>query len=183
MFEFGVIDNLSSSKSVEIMAGYLRGATGDFIITKTAEARYKATINIKLLGVQYIVNFDDKCISVDYAPEKKINYLDYKGSESAITSATLTQGESVWSVELATASGASVVLNAPKGFFNSGDGGRGFSQSKDFTVEYNGVVYSKANGYSGTMISSYDEATQSLALDFFNNSDVKFNYTGLVTIK
>ena len=70
-----------------------------------------------------------------------------------------------------------------KSFFNSGDGGRGFSQSKDFTVEYKGVVYSKANGYSGTMISAYDETTQNLVLDFFNNSEVKFNYTGVVTKK
>ena len=183
MFEFGVIDNFYSSKSAEIMAGYLRGATGDFTITKTAEARYKASINIKLLGVQYIVNFDDKCISVDYAPEKKINYFEYKGAESAITSATLTQGEEVWSAEFATSSGKSVVLNAPKEFFNCGENGRGFSQSKEFTVEYDGRVYSKANGDSGTIASTYDEATHSLALDFFNNSDVKFNYTGQVTIK
>lgn len=183
MFEFGVIDNVSSSKSVEIMAGYLRGATGEFTITKTAEAKYRASINIKLLGVDYMVEFEDKCLSVDYAPEKKTNYFDYKGSESAIIAATLTQGNEVWSVEFATSSGESVVLNAPKGFFNSGDGGRGFSQSKEFTVEYNGTVYSKANGYSGTIISSYDEVTQSLELDFFNNSDVKFSYIGVVTIK
>ena len=89
----------------------------------------------------------------------------------------------MWSVEIATSSGKSVVLNAPKEFFNSGDGGRGFSQSAGFTVEYNGVVYSKANGHSGTMISSYDETKQHLEIDFFNNSDVKFNYTGAVTIK
>lgn len=165
------------------MAGYLRGATGDFTITKAANARYSVSINIKLLGVQYVVEFEGQCISVDYAPEKKTNYFDYKGSESAIISATLTQGDEVWSVEFATSSGESVVLNAPKGFFNSGDGGRGFSQSKEFTVEYNGTVYSKANGYSGTIISGYDEATQSLELDFFNNSDVKFSYTGVVTIK
>ena len=76
-----------------------------------------------------------------------------------------------------------MVLNAPKEFFNSGDGGRGFSQSADFTVEYDGTVYSKANGYSGTIISTYDEATHNLALDFFNNSDVKFNYTGVVEVK
>ena len=183
MFEFGVIDNLSSSKSVEIMAGYLRGATGEFTITKTAEAKYRASINIKLLGVDYMVEFEDKCMSVDYAPEKKTNFFDYKGVESSITSATLTLGEEVWSVEFAISNGESVVLNAPKSFFNSGDGGRGFSQSKDFTVEYKGVVYSKANGYSGTMISAYDETTQNLVLDFFNNSEVKFNYTGVVTIK
>ncbi len=182
-FEFGVIDNVSSSKTVEIMAGYLRGATGNFTISKTAEATYTASINIKLLGVQYVVEFDDECISVDYAPEKKTNFFDFKGTEYLITSATLTKGESVWSAEFATSSGKSVVLNAPQGFFNSGDGGRGFSQSKDFTVEYNGVVYSKAKGYSGTMISTYDEAIQSLALDFFNNSDVKFNYTGVVEVK
>ena len=183
MFEFGVIDNLSSSKSVEIMAGYLRGATGEFTITKTAEAKYRASINIKLLGVEYVVEFEDKCMSVDYAPEKKTNFFDYKGAESAITSATLTLGEEVWSVEFALSNSKSVVLNAPMSFFNSGDGGRGFSQSKDFTVEYKGVVYSKANGYSGTMISAYDETTQNLVLDFFNNSEVKFNYTGVVTKK
>ena len=75
------------------------------------------------------------------------------------------------------------MLNAPKEFFNCGENGRGFSQSKEFTVEYDGRVYSKANGDSGTIASTYDEATHSLALDFFNNSDVKFNYTGQVTIK
>lgn len=183
MFEFGVIDNFSSSKSVEIMAGYLRGATGDFTIAKTADATYDVSINVKLLGVQYVVKFAGKSLSVDYAPEKKINYFDYKGAEYAVTSALLTQGESVWSLELANESGKSVVLNAPKEFFNSGDGGRGFSQSAEFTVEYNGVVYSKANGYSGTIISTFDTATNNLALDFFNNSEVKFNYTGVVEVK
>ena len=183
MFEFGVIDNLSSSKSVEIMAGYLRGATGDFTIAKTADATYDVSINVKLLGVQYLVKFAGKSLSVDYAPEKKINYFDYKGAEYAVTSALLTRGESVWSLELANESGKSVVLNAPKEFFNSGDGGRGFSQSAGFTIEYNGVVYSKANGYSGTIISTFDTATNNLALDFFNNSEVKFNYTGVVEVK
>ena len=183
MFEFGVIDNLSSSKSVEIMAGYLRGATGDFTIAKTADATYDVSINVKLLGVQYVVKFAGKSLSVDYAPEKKINYFDYKGAEYAVTSALLTQGESVWSLELANESGKSVVLNAPKEFFNSGDGGRGFSQSAEFTVEYDGMVYSKANGFSGTIISTFDTATNNLALDFFNNSEVKFNYTGVVEVK
>ena len=182
-FEFGVIDNVSSSKTIEIMAGYLRGGSGDFTIAKTADATYAASINIKLLGVQYVVEFEGECISVDYAPAKKINFFDFKGTEYAVTSATLTKGESVWSVELANESGNSVVLNAPQEFFNTGDGGRGFSQSKDFTVEYNGTVYSKANGYSGTIISTYDDATNNLMLDFFNNSDVKFNYTGVVEVK
>ena len=183
MFEFGVIDNVSSSKSVEIMAGYLRNATGEFTISKSETGIYKADINIKIQGVTYVVSFDGECISVDYAPEKKINYFTYKGVEYDALSAVLTKGESVWSIEVATSSGKSVVLNAPKEFFNSGDGGRGFSQSKDFTVEYDGVVYSKANDYSGTIISAYDEAAQSIALEFFNNSDVKFNYTGVVEIK
>ena len=183
MFEFGVIDNVTSSKSIEIMAGYLRGATGEFTISKSATGIYKADINIKVQGVTYVVSFDDKSISVDYAPEKKVNYFTYKGVEYEALSAVLTKGDAVWSIEVATSSGKSVVLNAPKEFFNSGDDGRGFSQSKEFTVEYDGVVYSKANGYSGTIISAYDEAAQSIALEFFNNSDVKFNYTGVVEVK
>ena len=182
-FEFGVIDNNQSSKTVEIMAGYLRGATGDFTISKTADATYTASINIKLLGVQYVVEFEGECITVDYAPEKKINFFDYKGSECETLSAVLTKGDVVWSIKVALSNGKSVVLNAPKEFFNSGDGGRGFSQSKDFTVEYDGTIYSKANDYSGTIISAYDEAAQSIALEFFNNSDVKFNYTGIVEVK
>ena len=102
MFEFGVIDNLSSSKSVEIMAGYLRGATGDFTIAKTADATYDVSINVKLLGVQYVVNFDDKCISVDYAPEKKVNYFDFKGAEYTITSTSqmLNPNTGDWDWEL-----------------------------------------------------------------------------------
>ncbi|MBR6656167.1 MAG: hypothetical protein IKL20_06155 [Alistipes sp.] len=182
-FEFGVIDNVSDMKSTEIMAGFLRGATGEFTILKTAAATYKADINITIQGVTYTASFEDECISVDYAPEKPTNFFTYKGTDYTVLSATLTQGAEVWSVEIATSSGKNVVLNAPKAFFNSGDGGRGFSQSADFTVEYDGTVYSKANGYSGTIISAYDEATQHLALDFFNNSDVKFNYTGTVEVK
>lgn len=182
-FEFGVIDNVSDAKSIEIMAGYLRGATGEITISKTAAATYNANINITIQGVTYTASFDGECISVDYAPEKPTNFFTFKGTEYTVSSAVLTQGESVWSVEIATSSGKSVVLNAPKEFFNSGDGGRGFSQSTDFTVEYDGTVYSKANGYSGTIISTYDEATRNLALDFFNNSDVKFNYTGVVEVK
>ena len=182
-FEFGVIDNVSSSKTIEIMAGYLRGGSGNFTISKSDDGLYIANIAIKILGVQYVVEFEGECISVDYAPEKKINFFDYKGSEHQTLSATLTKGESVWSVEVALSNGKSVVLNAPQEFFNTGDGGRGFSQSKDFTVEYNGTVYSKANGHSGTIISAYDAATNNLALEFFNNSDVKFNYTGVVEVK
>ena len=182
-FEFGVIDNVSSSKTVEIMAGYLRGGSGNFTISKSDDGLYIANIAIKILGVQYVVEFEGECISVDYAPEKKINFFDYKGSECQTLSATLTKGESVWSVEVALSNGKSVVLNAPQEFFNTGDGGRGFSQSKDFTVEYNGTVYSKANGHSGTIISAYDAATNNLALEFFNNSEVKFNYTGVVEVK
>ena len=182
-FEFGVIDNTSSSKSIEIMAGYLRGATGEFSISKSATGTYTANIDIRVLGVTYTATFDGVCLSVDYAPEKPTNFFTFKGTEYTVSSAVLTQGESVWSVEIATSSGKSVVLNAPKAFFNSGDGGRGFSQSADFTVEYDGTVYSKANGYSGTIISTFDEATLNLSLDFFNNSEVKFNYTGVVEVK
>ena len=182
-FEFGVIDNVMSTNSTEIMAGFLRGATGEFTISKTAAATYKADINITIQGVIYRASFEGECISVDYAPEKPTNFFTYKGTDYTVLSATLTQGDEVWSVEVATSSGKNVVLNAPKAFFNSGDGGRGFSQSADFTVEYDGTVYSKANGYSGTIISAYDEATQHLVLDFFNNSDVKFNYTGTVEVR
>lgn len=177
MFEFGVIDNLSSSKTVEIMAGYLRGAKGSFRISKSADATYNATINIELLNVQYVVDFDGKCISVDYAPVKKINYLIHKGTEFAVSAATIEKGESVWLVTLENSSNESLVLSAPAHFF---DGGTfGFSQSADFTVTYGSKVYSKANGYNGTLEVSYSASSGDLMLHFFNNSELEFDFTGV----
>ena len=177
-FEFGVIDNLNDMKSVEIMEGYLRGATGSFRISKTADATYNATININLLDVQYVVDFDGECISVDYAPAKKMNYLIYKGAEYAISAATIEKGESVWVVTLENSSNENLVLSAPARFF---DGGIfGFSQSADFTVTYGSTIYSKANGYNGTLEVSYSASSGDLMLHFFNNSELEFDFTGVV---
>ena len=182
MFEFGVIDNMYSSKSVEIMAGYLRGATGDFTITKSAEARYTATINIELLGVQYVVRFDDECISVDYAPEAQSNYFIYNGNESVATDAVLTKGESVWSVEVSSSNGISAIVNAPQSFFEQG-GTYGFSQSQLFNVVCDGVTYSKANGDMGTVTLLYDGQNQTITIDFTNYDNLQFNYSGGVVVE
>lgn len=180
-FEFGVIDNVSSSKTIEIMAGYLRGATGEFTIAKTDAATYTANINITLLGVQYVVSFDGECVSVLDKPEIKTNYFNYKGTEYKISNAALANGSSVWFVYLDNSSNEPIVLCAPESFFTSG-GIFGFSQSADFTVSYGDRTYSKANGDNGTLEVSFDASNNEMSLHFFNNADIEFRFDGVAKL-
>lgn len=180
-FEFGIIDNINNMKSVEIMAGYLRGATGEFTIAKTGAATYTANINITLLGVQYVVSFNGECVSVLDKPEIKTNYFTYKGTEYKISDAALANGSSVWFVYLDNSSNEPIVLCAPESFFTSG-GIFGFSQSADFTVSYGDRTYSKANGDNGTLEVSFDASNNEMSLHFFNNADIEFRFDGVAKL-
>ena len=71
------------------------------------------------------------------------------------------------------------MATAPATFFDGN--ARGFSQSADLTVSYEGVTYSKANGYSGTFTALYDESGETLSLSFTNYDNLELSYAGSVT--
>ena len=132
--------------------------------------------------VAYKANFEGECTSEHKQQEVKTNYFIYNGTEYAATGATLTKGESVWSVEVVASNGMSVTLNAPQSFFVQG-GTYGFSQSQFFTVVCEGVTYSKANGSSGTVTLQYDDQNKAITIDFTNYGNLQFNYSGSVAVE
>lgn len=178
---FGMVDNLNYDNYVDIYGDDLQGATGDYTITKRGEGVYTANINITVNGVLYKVSFDGTCVSAFAEPEKKTNYLSYNGVEYEITAATLTEANSLYTFTFTNSSGKELVLTAPDSAF--GGDAYGFSQSKDFTVSYDGKLFSKANGNNGTMTAYYKVRSQELELDFTNYDKLNFNYIGAVTVK
>ena len=178
---FGMGDNTDYDNYVEIYGDDLQGATGYYAITKKGEGVYAADINITVNGVLYKVSFDGTCVSAFAEPEKKTNYLSYNGEEYEVSAATLTEANSLYTFTFTTSSGKDIVLTAPDIAF--GGDAYGFSQSADFTVSYDGKVFSKANGNNGTMTAYYKVMSQVLELDFTDYDQFNFNYTGAVTVK
>lgn len=177
---FGMVDLLNESNSVAIDADNLQGATGSYTISKTGDGAYSVEIAVMVNGLSYAVSFVGECVSVDLAPEVKSNYLLFDNKEYSISAATLTKGESVWSVEFVTSSGKSLLLTAPAKCFDGNT--YGFSQSADLTLSYDGVTYSKANGYSGSLTAEYNAANQNLTAEFSNYDNLQFSYAGSVTV-
>ena len=182
-FEFGVVDNVRDSKSFSVVYGFtdMSRVAGSFNIAKRGDGKYAVNIDLTVSNVAYKANYDGECISEHKEQEVKTNYFVYNGKEYATTGATLTKGESVWSVEVSAANGMSAVVNAPQSFFEKG-GAYGFSQSQLFTVVCEGVTYSKANGDSGTVTLQYDDQNRTLVIDFTNYDNLQFNYSGSVAV-
>jgi hypothetical protein len=178
---FGMIDLLDDSNCVEIYADDLQGATGYYTIRKMGEGTYTADIAITVNDVAYKVSYAGECLSVNLAPEVKSNYLLCDGQEYALSSASLTKGDSVWSVEFTVSNGKNLVLTAPASFFDGST--YGFSQSANFTLTYDGVTYSKANGYSGSLTARFDAAGKILTAEFSNYDNLQFSYTGSVDVE
>ena len=182
-FEFGVVDNVRNSKSFSIVYGFsdMSDVEGSFNIAKMGAEEYAININLSIADVAYKATFEGECTSEHLEQEVKTNYFIYNGTEYAATGATLTKGESVWSVEVSASNGKSATLIAPQSFFAQG-GTYGFSQSSLFKVVCDGVTYSKANGSSGTVKLQYDDQNKTLIIDFTNYDNLQFNYSGSVVV-
>lgn len=177
---FGMVDNFDEGNSFEVASGHLEGATGTINISERGEGDYTAVIDIVFGGNSYSVNFAGECLSaLDEEPESG-NVLLYNGEELGVTGVSLTKGESVWSLIFDVEDGTTLTATAPATFFDGN--ARGFSQSADLTVSYQGVTYSKANGHSGTFTALYNEQDATLSLSFTNYDNLELNYSGSVTI-
>lgn len=180
-FAFGVVDNWYTSKSVAISATDMKGASGTFAVQQLGDKEYSLALEITINNVCYAASFSGECVSVEEAPVvDDANRITYAGVRSALCSATLTKG-SPWRVMLDVEDGSQVVITAPDNFFDGS--AKGFSQSADFTVSYDGRTYSKANGDSGTMTALYDESQGVLAVEFSNYNNLDIYYSGVVLVE
>lgn len=178
VFSFAVVDNLNSDNNVLIEKGRMSDVEGNCFVEKVADAKYVVVLNLTIGDVLYAVAFDGDCVGHDVAPEKATNFLTYKGSEVKLVGAELDCTSDVWVVSLIAADQSVIVATVPANFF-TGDA-KGFSQSPNLTVTYNGRTYSKANGDSGTIWASVADGV--LNFEFVGYGDLSCVYSGECTI-
>lgn len=180
-FVFGLEDNVYTNKSFCISSADLDGASGLVAVAKLGDGRYSVELSLSVNGVAYSASFNGECISCDLEPERKSNYLIYNGAECALTSAAMTLVQGVWNIALQAADASVATVTIPQSFLDGN--AKGFSQSADLTVTYDGRTYSKANGDSGTVTASLNEADSTLSLHFTNYTSLELDYSGPVTIR
>ncbi|MBO7188255.1 MAG: BACON domain-containing protein [Tidjanibacter sp.] len=184
IFYFGMVDNQDAENSFDIDMENMGGASGNVTIEDKGNGDYFVNFSIVHDGTLYTANYEGT--GIDYAtepPAKDTNYIKSGNQKYTLDSqAVLTKGESVWSVEFEVVdNGKSVVITAPKGCFDGN--ARGFSQSADLTVTYDGTTFSKAQGYSGTITLALDEEEGSLSAEFTNYAGFELSFDGKVTIE
>lgn len=179
----GLVDNLNYDNSWSISADDLQGATGTIKISQigSQEGQYSIVMNISLGGTRFTASYEGEFTDYELAPEVNTNYFISDKNETTISSASIDTSSEVWTVTLDLANGKSVVATMPEKMCDGNM--RGFSQSADLTVTYDGVTFSKANGYSGTLSILFDQQKSRLSTSFTNYSGCEFAYDGPVKTK
>ncbi len=184
IFYFGMVDNQDDENSFDVDMENMDGTSGNVTIEDRGNGDYFVNFSIVHNGTLYAANFEGT--GIDYAtepPAKATNYIK-SGSltYTLVPHALLTKGESVWSVELEVVeNGEKVVITAPKVCFDGN--ARGFSQSADLSVTYDGTTFSKANGYSGTITLALDEEAGIFSAEFTNYAGFELSFEGEVTLE
>ena len=178
-FAFGMVDNVTPGLDFEVSNKDLSGLSGKFCLSEEAAGVYSASFEFHLDGSVYQVWFEDECISasLEKPEDSKDNGFKHGKVTIGIESATLSKGDEVWTLTLALANGKEAEVSMSATLFQTG-GTFGFSQDRNMQVSYDGNVYSKANGYSGTLTMILDEAAGTVETEFTNYDDCSFYYSG-----
>ena len=178
-FAFGMVDNLNSGRDFEVTNKKLADIGGKFCLSEESAGVYSASFEFIVDGSVYKVWYEGECISTDIEkPEDgKVNGFQHGNETIGIESVTLSKGDEVWTLTLTLANGKDADVSMSAALFQAG-GTFGFSQDSNMQVSYDGNVYSKANGYSGTLTVHLDEAAGTVETEFTNYDDCKFYYSG-----
>ena len=137
-------------------------------------AHYQLSADITIGGTTLKLRYDGNAID---AGEKEVvkNEVIYSGKPYGITSVALNQAsESTCTVMIYTEREDVLKIHLPSDFIDGN--AHGFSQSSDLYIEYDGKIYSKAKGYSGTVTVGRDGDT--LRIDATNYDNLKITYEG-----
>lgn len=173
-------DNLNEDNTWMISSSSLDGATGLLGLYNEFEGYYTVTLDMEYHGVSYGINFSGEVTSYLDTPPQPDNLFTYNTESYSVLSATIAPLEGVEEVSeivLTLEGGGAVRVTLPDTFFDGN--AHGFSQSEYLTVEYNGEVMSKANGYSGTLTASLNEQGE-LSIEFTNYDNCELFYIGIV---
>ena len=176
---FGMVDNTNADNNFEISTDTGSETVETFYIATYGNGEYIADISFIIDGITYCIQFDGTCISADI--EKPVEVFEtsftFNGETMDIESAALIKGDQTWTLELSVSNGKKAEVTMPVKFWAYE--AVGFSYDKDnIRVSYDGNVYNKANGSSGTINLKLNEELSQIEIKFTNYNNLEFYYNG-----
>lgn len=176
---FGMVDNTNADNNFEISTDTGSETVEAFYIATSGDGKYTADISFIIDWITYCIQFDGTCISADI--EKPVEVFEtsftFNGETMDIESAALIKGDQTWTLELSVSNGKKAEVTMPVKFWAYE--AVGFSYDKDnIRVSYDGNVYNKANGSSGTINLKLNEELSQIEIKFTNYNNLEFYYNG-----
>lgn len=137
-------------------------------------AHYVVSADLDFSGTTLKLRFDGRTIDANLV-EVIGNEIIYDDKTYAIQGVSLDMpaGDSVCKVMLQSVKGE-LTITLPVDFLDGN--AHGFSQSSDLYIEFDGYVFSKANGYSGTVTVGVEDDV--MHIDVTNYDNLKITYNG-----
>ena len=170
----GYADNINA-KTVDSRAV---PTTGSVNVASDSEnpAHFTVSADLDFEGTTLQLRFDGNTRDANIV-EVKESKIIYDGKSLSIKNVALdrqTEVEGVYHVLITTERDDVILISLPSNFLDGN--AHGFSQSPDLYIEYDGVVYSKAKGSSGTV--SVGASNGSIKVEMTNYKNLEVLYEG-----
>lgn len=168
----GIVDNLNGTHKNSIDTK----TSGTVTVLKDPDDPWHFTVMAELdfSGTTLEISFDGNAISSEVT-EVKESIVTYEGKKQTIKEVwldTMPNPEDTRSVVILTEEGNEVCLTMPRNFMDGN--AHGFSQSPYMNIRYNDTVFSKADGYSGTVTVGIDGSTMTIEATNYKNLEVSY---------
>ena len=137
-------------------------------------AHFVVSADLDFDGVSLQLRFDGRTRDANIVQVKESKIV-YNGKSLGIKKVALdkqTDIEDVYHVVITTEKDDDICISLPSNFLDGN--AHGFSQSPSLYIEYDGVVYSKANGSSGTVIVGVDNNILKVEATNYKNLEVLY---------
>lgn len=151
-------------------------ATGSINVASDSNdpAHFVVSADLDFDGVSLQLRFDGRTRDANIVQVKESKIV-YNGKSLGIKNVALdkqTDVEDVYHVVITTEKDDDICISLPSNFLDGN--AHGFSQSPDLYIEYDGVVYSKANGSSGTVTAGIDNNVLKVEATNYKNLEVLY---------
>ena len=151
-------------------------ATGSLNVASDSSdpSHFVVSADLDFEGVSLQLRFDGKTRDANIVQVKESKIV-YNGKSLGIKNVALdkqTDVEGVYHVVITTEKDDAIRISLPSKFLDGN--AHGFSQSPSLYIEYDGVVYSKANGSSGTVMVGVDNNVMKVEATNYKNLEVLY---------
>ena len=137
-------------------------------------AHYVVALDLDFDGTSLKIRFDGETLDA-LAKEVVKNEVVYDGASLGIKDVYvdfMPNPECLTTVMIFTERDDVVYIKIPNNYLDGN--AHGFSQSQNLYIEYDGVVYSKSNGYSGTVTVGFDDDIIKINATNYDNLEITY---------